>query len=379
MYDNFVVIHNITLESISGVIIIIRYLWDIIFIMRINVNREIIHHLLEAANTSASGGVDIKTIKKSVFEVHDTLNPDIFDADNKMLKMIRERLLRIGRDAFEFLGMDSVKVRDIIVTGSQANYNWSKYSDIDLHIVISYSEISENTELVSEFVWSKKELWNKDHDIELSGYLVEIYYENIDEDTLIAGGIYSVLRDKWLRFPKKMDLSVDQGRMNKIVDYFNNKFLELQRRFDAGDTYGLYDDISSLLNDINNLRQRGLNNGGEFSEENMAFKALRRMDINSMLNDLKSDLYDQTMSIEKTANQKLRDDEPMFKDKDDKEKIPKKDKEPIAQGLGRYKIHGKMYTSLRKAEKVLGIPKSTLEYRIKSDNPEFSDYVELDI
>lgn len=323
--------------------------------------------------------VIVEGVVDSVLEIHDNLNPDIFDEDNKMKKPIRGKLLRVGKDIFDFLGVDGVDLLDIIMTGSQANYNWSKYSDIDLHIVISYSQITKNNTLASEFAWSKKELWNKNHNIEIFGYDVESYYENIDDDTLISGGVYSVLKDKWLKFPKKTDLSVDNDRIGKILGYFNSKFLELQRRMQAGDTYGLYDDISALLNDIYGLRKRGLAKGGEFSEENLAFKALRRMDINDMLSDMKNRLYDETMSIVKTAQQKLRDDEPMFKPKKDSENLKKKDKEPNTEGLGRYKIMGKLYTSLRKAEKVLGIPKSTLQYRVKSDNPEFSDYQELDI
>ena len=37
------------------------------------------------------------------------------------------------------------------LTGSLANYNWSSFSDVDLHIIVDFSQIDENYELVKGF------------------------------------------------------------------------------------------------------------------------------------------------------------------------------------------------------------------------------------
>jgi glyoxylate reductase len=45
----------------------------------------------------------------------------------------------------DFLGVDVI-VTDIIMIGSLVNYNWSKYSDIDLHIVVNFNQFPTNTQ-----------------------------------------------------------------------------------------------------------------------------------------------------------------------------------------------------------------------------------------
>ena len=44
----------------------------------------------------------------------------------------------------ENLELPGVDIIDIILTGSLANYNWSKYSDLDVHIVVDFRKVDEN-------------------------------------------------------------------------------------------------------------------------------------------------------------------------------------------------------------------------------------------
>lgn len=76
--------------------------------------------------------VNPKNIDLSSFKVKDTLNPKIFDQNQKMHPEIRTRLLMIADDFFDTLELPWVDVTDITLTGSLANYNWSKFSDVDL-------------------------------------------------------------------------------------------------------------------------------------------------------------------------------------------------------------------------------------------------------
>lgn len=320
--------------------------------------------------------VILEKLNLSSFRMQDTLSPDIFDSNEKMLKEVRAKLLTIGKDFYEYLEVPQADLVDIILTGSLANYNWSRFSDVDLHVVIPYKQVSKNTEFVDEYMYTKKELWNLQHDIKIKSYEVELYAQD-EEEELVAGGVYSVLYDKWIKKPSKEKPNLNPDDIENFVSYFEGKIQDLLRRFAAGDTYGLVDDIDDLKSAIRQLRKRGLLGGGEFSAENIAFKALRRMGILDRLNDLKTDAYDKEMSIDKSQAEKFKDGEL------DKKAPPKEDDKPkdksVKDADGRYSIQGRRFSSLRQAEKALGMPKSTIEYRVKSDNPEFSDYKELDM
>jgi predicted nucleotidyltransferase len=312
-------------------------------------------------------------VNLSSFKMQDELCPDIFGAGDRMLPEVRKKLLKIGKDFYEFCAIDWVDLEDIILTGSLANYNWSKFSDVDLHIVIPYKQISQNQDLVEEFTWSKKELWNTEHDIKINDYPVELYAQDSEEE-LVAGGIYSVLYDKWIKKPERVDISLNQGLISKYVDFFDGKIADLLRKFTMGNLYGLEDDINAIKAQIAALRKKGLNGAGEFSAENIAFKALRRMGFLDKLDLMKSEIYDSEMSVGTSE-----DDLPKPKKQAvEPEKEGDEDKS-IRPGLGKYMILGRRFNSLRQAEKVLGIPKSTIEYRLKSDAPEFSQYRELDL
>ena len=78
------------------------------------------------------------------FQVKDKLNPEIWDYTNSkntkephLKPEIDERLLEIADNFINFLGVD-VDVEDITMTGSLSNYNWSSFSDIDLHVLIDF-------------------------------------------------------------------------------------------------------------------------------------------------------------------------------------------------------------------------------------------------
>ena len=141
--------------------------------------------------------VNPKNIDLSSFKVKDTLNPKIFDQNQKMHPEIRTRLLMIADDFFDTLELPWVDVTDITLTGSLANYNWSKFSDVDLHIIIDYKEVDDNESLVSEYLAAKKNIWNEEHDIKIKGYDVELYAQDMNEPH-VSTGVYSIMWDDWV-------------------------------------------------------------------------------------------------------------------------------------------------------------------------------------
>lgn len=330
----------------------------------------------------------------SSFEMKDTLCPDIFDMKNKMLPEVRKKLLAIGKQFYKAINIDWVQYTDIILTGSLANYNWSKFSDVDLHVVVPYNQISKNADLVEEFTWAEKELWNAQHDITIEDYDVEVYVQDSNAE-LVAGGVYSILYDKWIKTPQKIQLKLDKKSIDNIVNSYDDKVEDLIRRYVGGNCYGLMDDVDELKAEISNMRKKGLNTVGEFSTENIAFKAIRRIGLLDKLDKIKNTIFDSSLSVGKPKEKSDFDIEPkknnspiddIKKSKDVQKKsndniFKKTDEKPKEKGEKSddvmYMINGKKYDSLRHAEKALGIAKSTIEYRVKSDNPDYSSYKKI--
>ena len=108
------------------------------------------------------------------FNYKKQLNPKIWEK-NKIKKNVRKRLIKIAKEFVKSTDIDFIPV-DILIVGSIASFNWSKYSDIDLHIITDFKSINDNTELVKNYLYSKKCEWNTEHkDLKIYGYDVEVY------------------------------------------------------------------------------------------------------------------------------------------------------------------------------------------------------------
>jgi len=223
------------------------------------------------------------------FPIHDTLNKHIWD-ELQLKEEVREKLLKISQAFLGFLKLDA-EIKDVRLTGSLANYNYSKYSDLDLHIVLDFAAIDENLELVSEYLRSKKKIWNDLHDIKIKNYEVEVYPENVNEKHF-STGVYSVLNNEWIDQPKK-DLDKHLG-VQVIID----KVESLVDRIE--DASGDIEKLKKIKEKIINMRKAGLEEGGEYSIENLAFEVLRRGGYIGDLNQQINKIYDDQMSLEET-------------------------------------------------------------------------------
>lgn len=243
--------------------------------------------------------IEKENIDLSSFKIKDTLNPKIFDREQEMHKEVRKRLLMIADDFFETLDIGWVEISDIILTGSLANYNWSKFSDVDLHILVDFGEVDENEELVRSYFNSKKNLWNEKHNITVKGYDVELYVQDEDEPH-IASGVYSVLWDKWNVKPEKENFKIDtvkvKEKANSLIDTIKH-FFEMYK---GGDYDKLIRSIKSLKERIKKMRQTGLDREGEYSYENIAFKVLRRMEFLDKLSELETLAYDKSLTLDES-------------------------------------------------------------------------------
>ena len=240
----------------------------------------------------AIGEAEIDIVPK----IQEDLNREVWEEDNKLKPEISEKLMRIAKDFYEKLDLPT-PILDITFTGSMANYNWTNLSDIDLHIVVDYSDINENQELVRNYLMEAKSNWNRNHDIKIKGHEVEIYIQDSNEPHH-STAVYSVLNDDWVIKPRKKRFEASEDAIRQKADAFIARIDLLQQLSDEGRHEEVYGDSERLREKLRNYRQSGLETGGEFSTENLVFKYLRNSEEIERIYDFKKEAYDAMMSIE---------------------------------------------------------------------------------
>ena len=234
-----------------------------------------------------------KQIVKS-FETKETLSDQIFEERKGHFVMrdeIKKRLLEISNDFIESLGFEFF-IHDVVLTGSLANYNWSQYSDVDLHILIDFEESKYEMDILKEFFDAKKNVWNEKYDIKIKGYDVEVYVQDVNEEH-VSSGVYSILHNKWIVEPEKDKPNIDDRKILEKGEEFGKKIDRLVQN----PKEITIDQLEDLRKKIKEFRQSGLESGGEYSYENLTFKLLRRNGYIQKLLRLKTQLTDKKLSI----------------------------------------------------------------------------------
>tara|TARA_R110000803_G_scaffold146081_2_gene211931 strand:+ start:7035 stop:7778 length:744 start_codon:yes stop_codon:yes gene_type:complete len=238
----------------------------------------------------------------SSFNVKDELNPTIWDnpynpTDAVMKEEIRLQLIEIANKFIEFLEYD-IFIQDITMTGSLSNYNWSEFSDIDLHIMYDFNESGNEKELYKDLFKLKKTLFNSTHDITVKGYEVELYVQDINEPH-ISTGVYSVLFNEWLVEPTKEDVNINQKIIKDKVEQWED-IIDLV----IDDVEESNDDLETSLEKIQKVKDKlkkyrgcGLEKEGEYSYENLVFKYLRRNGYIQKLFDFQNNIIDNRLSL----------------------------------------------------------------------------------
>ena len=70
---------------------------------------------------------------------HEDLNVKFWDGLTLRTE-VRDKLLEIGYIWAEFAKIPPNAIQDIILVGGNANYNYTEYSDLDLHFVVDKDE-----------------------------------------------------------------------------------------------------------------------------------------------------------------------------------------------------------------------------------------------
>ena len=223
---------------------------------------------------------------------HEDLNVKFWDGLTLRTE-VRDKLLEIGYIWAEFAKIPPNAIQDIILVGGNANYNYTEYSDLDLHLVVDKDEIAAcQTDFLDDFLRDKKRLWALTHDVNLYGQPVELYAQDIDDPVPKNQGTYSVLNGWWIQEPRKqyVDFS-DPLLKQKVRDM-------MERIDDLIDTQA--DDITvlnKLKEKIRTMRGSAIQRGGEFALENLVFKELRNRGYLDKLSKYIRTIEDRNLSL----------------------------------------------------------------------------------
>ena len=242
-----------------------------------------------------SNEIDLPSLK-----IKDSLNMNVWQSEDRVKHEVSSRLIQIALDFIDNLEVAQEDVVDITFTGSLANFNWTEYSDIDLHIMVDYRDIGDNDPMVRDFFSAKIADWNKTHQIIIKGHEVEIYVQDIHEPH-ISTGIYSLLEDQWLVKPNREKPRIDYKNVEIKAKALMDQIDRIEELFEK-DNYEAAYNVAGLLRDkIKKLRRCGIMEKGVFSTENLVFKALRNNEYIKKLFDTRIKAYDKMMSLNHNA------------------------------------------------------------------------------
>lgn len=257
-------------------------------------------NIIETLNKIANQLVLKESLSEDI-EKHDQLNPKLWDEDKVLRDEVREKILEIADKFLEQLKEDEIKieVEDIKLVGSNCSYNYTKDSDLDIHIVANTKKLESEANLYPIIYDKYKSLFNDKYDIDFYGIPVEIYVETSDTQleeerkpsALKSNGIYSVMNNKWIKEPILED--IPDINEEEIEEEFNNwvdkatKVIESQQ----------IEEIEKFFEELYEMRRESIANDGEYGIGNLVFKELRNNSYLDNLKELKNELVSADLSL----------------------------------------------------------------------------------
>jgi len=226
--------------------------------------------------------------RSEIVTVNRRVNPKIWEGGT-LKPEVKSKLIEIARAFEEFVGIE-LEVEDYTITGSNANYTWTDYSDLDLHLIIPGSPSAEQRELFN----AKKALWSEQHDITIKGLPVECYVQGADEPHH-STGVYSLSKSVWIVEPKKVKPDVDDASIEAKKDAI---LAQIEHALLSKDI----EKLRTVKDKITQMRKAGLERAGEWSVENLVFKILRNLGLIDQITEKIRELEDQELSLEQQTN-----------------------------------------------------------------------------
>jgi len=195
---------------------------------------------------------------------HERLNPKLWSKRGWLKDDVHEKLLTQADGFIAFCEIPENQVKDVVITGGNVNYNYTKFSDVDVHVLVDMKGLD------SEELYDKKVAWKNEHDDVVEGYPVEMYAGDASEEHPKGQGFFSIKNSRWVEYPNHMD------RVDALEDRFVIEKIQHAIHFIRFlVSKGTLDEIEDYKHKLFQARSSGLHDGGEFSPENVMYKELR--------------------------------------------------------------------------------------------------------
>lgn len=278
-------------------------------------------------------------------ELHDKLNPKIWNKNNTLREEVNEKLHEII-DQFILELYDSdipIKVLDARLVGSNASFNYTENSDLDVHIIANFNEASCDTNVLSLLYNYFKKNFNNRYDISIHGVPIELYIEDVGSSA-VSNGIFSLYKDEWIKFPEPIEIP--------DID-ITQEYSKYESRYNDIVISGDVEEADKLIDELYLLRKDSLSTDGEYGIGNLIFKQFRN---DGYLDNLKQMLIDNT-----TKELSL---ESLTEAKEDKQKLIDHVGEEDAEYFFKLKDSGRLKP-----------PYSDLYYWLKRKPSELNNYI----
>lgn len=224
-------------------------------------------------------------LNEALVTIQDELNPVLW-SDNKLRPEIKEKIMDLVNEFQSTLDIP-LTILDINIVGSNASYNYTDKSDVDVHIITNFEEYGYPQELVTAAMNSFKSSFNSKYDITYGGYNVELYIEDVKSSPQ-SNGIYSIVKDEWIKEPIK--LQPIEIELEPELSEFTNRINQVIQS-------GTEEDILRVIDDLYLLRRNSLVVDGEFGKGNLIFKTIRNEGLLDALKERRVELTSKELSI----------------------------------------------------------------------------------
>lgn len=261
--------------------------YKLVSLKEIKIPKEFTKDEIEKAIKSSYQTLDEALNEK--IESHETLNPKFWQ-DDELKQEIKDKIETITDRFVEYLNNKDIKIdiKDILLLGSNASYNYTDDSDLDIHVIVEPKEITEDEELLKQLYDLAASAFNDKFNIQLKGADAEVYVE-LNDTNANSNGIYSINKG-WLKKPKKenvVGIELDEVEFEKWEDRYNDLLASRDK-----------DEIKQFINDLYKLRKDSILKDGEYGQGNLIFKEMRNLNYIKNIKNLLDMIESEEMSLE---------------------------------------------------------------------------------
>ena len=221
--------------------------------------KKVLHHIKAS---------DLRETADLTLRFRDNLN-EKFWINGKLRPEVRRSLMNFAKAFADYVDLNDVAIIDVLMLGGNAGYNYTKFSDIDVHLVVDTKFIPQcDPNLIDDYYMDKKTLWELTHDVKIYGAPVEPYIERPGVVRKKSQGVYSVLKNYWIQEPTKFEDDFDENELIKKTRNLKNKIDTLIKSEKP-------EALKSIVKKLRMARSSSLDKFGEYGFENLVFKELR--------------------------------------------------------------------------------------------------------